>query len=176
MKVKIIFTIFTPLMVTLFLVIFLPTAVLIFANPKQENLYSTYQLKAHGTSLQNILYQNQKIVEKLLQNCEDIRNSLISVFLTQSPYQTSEIVLSPTADISQSSDTSMYYSLNTPYNTATYDAYINSELYIRSFIPNVPSITNLSWTFASGMKFWYPSFVNDFGDKDVYDISYNITL
>lgn len=70
----------------------------------------------------------------------------------------------------------MYYSLNTPYDTATYNAYINSELYIRSFVPNVPSITNLSWTFASGMKFWFPSFVNDFGDNDVYDAFYNLTL
>lgn len=167
MKLKIILTIFIPLMITLFLVIFLPTALLIFANPKQEAIYIASQIKNHEVSFRNVVYQDQKVIQKLIQSYEDIRNSLISIFISNLTYQSYQ---DPNIDLQVAGtytgpelNQSMYY--NTSDQTYTYNTYLGVELYTRSFVPNSPAIVSLAWTFSSGIQFWFPATSMTFPDN-----------
>ena len=112
MKFKIILTIFIPLMITLSMVIFLPSSLLIFANPKQENLYVATQIQNHDIYFRNVVYQDQKIIQNLLQTIEDLKMTLFGIFTAESPYQsynTSSYNLYQPGDQIIKRDQSMYW-------------------------------------------------------------------
>lgn len=142
LRVNILVTIFIPLMLALLITIFIPTSIMLAANPRQEAVYRNLKLRNEQIFTRNLLSQDQRVIEKRLQDYENIRNTLLGIFLqsTNSNYQSYNgiTLLSAENYAGDSQSVSMWLSTNNPLTTeqtAIFNRYIQVEPYMRAILP-----------------------------------------
>lgn len=108
MRISIMLTIFVPLMLALLITVFIPTSIMLFSTPIQQGIYRNMKLLNEQIFVRNLLSQEQRIVEKRLQNYENVRNSLLGMFINPQQYQTSSVNPVPAYGLQGSSWQSMW--------------------------------------------------------------------
>jgi hypothetical protein len=129
-------------------------------------------------------------MEKRLQSYENVRNSLIQLFLNSQAYQTydSSVVSSqPAYGLMTSSNQSMWFASGsnatvtggfTADQLAAYSSYQNFEAYNQAILPDMAECVNsTAWTFLNGLLFTFPSSPNNLSaTSNIYSAEHNATV
>lgn len=191
LRITIMLTIFIPLMIALLITVFIPTSIMLFSSPIQQSIYRNMKLQNEQIFVRNLLSQEQRILEKQLQNFENVRNSLVPIFLdgpTQyyQSYNYSIVNVTPSAGVASTTQQSMWLSSGNATNVAdlnadqqvTFSNYQRLEPFNQALLPDLnPTISSVVWTFVNGLVFVFPAVPNNLtSQSSIYNAQHNLTM